>query len=146
VHFRLVPDRKVRVRAVASNNPKQFEDVKTYYALFQRTFDLESKKWTATKVRPINSEQNDVLESAYQDDLAKHMMVAANRTQVPEDFTGSVFSSEAEKADALYRMMNDVYRGLGCVIPANGFAKVKQEQIAWLKTRDPADSVDESRT
>jgi hypothetical protein len=91
VHFRLSPDRKVRARAVASNNPKQFEDVKTYYTLFQGTFDLESKKWAATDVRLINSEQNDVLESAYQDDFAKHMIVAANPTQVPEDFTGSVF-------------------------------------------------------
>jgi hypothetical protein len=54
-------------------------------------------------VRSINSERNDVLESAYQDDFAKHMIVAANPTQVPEDFTGSVFLSEAGKADALDR-------------------------------------------
>jgi hypothetical protein len=143
VHFRLNPDRKVRVRAVASNNPKQFEEVKTYYALFQGTFDLESKKWAATDVRPINSEQNGVLESAYQDDVAKHMIVAANPTQVPEDFTGSVFSSEAEKADALDQMMNEVYQAVRCVLPLSRFAKVKQEQIAWLKTRDAAHSVEE---
>jgi hypothetical protein len=57
VHFRLSSDRKVRVRAVASNNPKQFEGVKTYYALFQGIFDLESKRWAATDMRSINSEQ-----------------------------------------------------------------------------------------
>jgi hypothetical protein len=34
-YFRLSPDRKVRVRALAANNPKQFEEVKTYYALFK---------------------------------------------------------------------------------------------------------------
>jgi hypothetical protein len=43
-YFRLSLDRKVRVRALSSNNPKQFEDVKRYYALFQGTFDVESKK------------------------------------------------------------------------------------------------------
>jgi uncharacterized protein YecT (DUF1311 family) len=143
VHFRLSLDRKARVRAVASNNPKQFEDIKTYYALFQGTFDLESKKWTATDVRSINSEQNDTLESAYQDDFAKHLIVAENPTQVSEDFTGSVFSSEAEKADALDRMMNEVYQAVRCVLPLSRFAKVKQDQIAWLKTRDDAHSVEE---
>ena len=34
-YFRLSPDRKVRVRALAANNPKQFDEVKTYYALFK---------------------------------------------------------------------------------------------------------------
>jgi hypothetical protein len=34
-YFRLSPDRKVRVRALTSNNPKQFEDVKSYYANVQ---------------------------------------------------------------------------------------------------------------
>jgi hypothetical protein len=77
---------------------------------------------------------------AYQDDFARHMIVAANPTQVPEDFTGSVFSSEAEKADALDKMMNNVYQAVRCILPPSRFAKVKQEQIAWLKTRDAAHS------
>src|SRR5262249_28563509 len=41
--FRFGADRKVRVRALSQNNPKQFEDVKTYYALFQGTFDVATK-------------------------------------------------------------------------------------------------------
>jgi uncharacterized protein YecT (DUF1311 family) len=142
-YFRLSPDRKIRIRALASNNPKQFEDVKTYYALFQGTFDVEFKKWTATDARSINSEQSDTLESAYQDNFAKHMIVAADPAQAPENFTGSVFSSEEEKVDALDKMMNDVYQAVRYVLPANRFAKVKQKQIAWLKTRDVAHSVEE---
>jgi hypothetical protein len=43
-YFRFGTDRKVRVRALSQNNPKQFEDVKTYYALFQGTFDVAAKK------------------------------------------------------------------------------------------------------
>jgi uncharacterized protein YecT (DUF1311 family) len=142
-HFRLGTDRKVRVRALSQNNPKQFEDVKTYYALFQGTCDIESKKWTATDTRSINSEQSDALESAYQDNFAKHMIVAADPAQAPENFTGSVFSSDEEKADALDKLMNDVYQAVRYVLQANRFTKVKQEQIEWLKTRDTAQSVEE---
>ena len=42
-HFRFGTDRRVRVRALAQNNPKQFEDVKTYYALFRGTFHVAAK-------------------------------------------------------------------------------------------------------
>ena len=142
-YFRLGTDRKVRVRAVSQNNPKQFEEVKTYYALFQGTYDLAAKKWTTTDARSINSEESDALGSAYQDNSATHMIVAADPAQTPENFTGSVFSSEEEKADALDKIMNDVYQAVRYVLPANRFAKVKQEQVAWLKTRDAAHSAEE---
>ncbi len=141
--FRLGTDRKVRVRALSENNPKQFDNVKTYYALFQGTYDLAAKKWTVTDARSINAEQSDALQSAYQDNFAKHMIVAADPAQAPENFTGSVFSSEEEKADALDKTMNDVYQAVRYVLLANRFAKVKQEQIEWLKTRDAAHSVEE---
>lgn len=141
-YFQLSSNRKLRVRALTSNNPKQFEDVKTYYALFQGTFDVESKKWVRTDTRSIDPEQADSLESAYQDNFAKHMIVAAHSEEVPKDFIGRVFSSEKEKADALDRMMNDVYHAVGFVLPPDRFTRVKQEQIAWLKTRDAAESVE----
>jgi uncharacterized protein YecT (DUF1311 family) len=142
-YFRLSRDRQVRVRALASNNPKQFEDVKTYYALFQGTFDLTSKKWTTTDTHSINSEQNDAFESAYQDNFAEHVIVAADPAQAPANFAGSVFSSEEEKADYLDKMMNDVYQAVRYLLPANRFAGVKREQMAWLKTREAAHSVEE---
>ena len=62
---------------------------------------------------------------------------------MPENSTGSVFSSEEEKADALDKIMNDVYASVRSVVPPGRFAKVKQEQIAWLKTRDAAQSIEE---
>ena len=141
--FRLGTDRKLRVRALSENNPKQFDNVKTYYALFQGTYDLAAKKWTVIDARSINVEQSDALQSAYQDNFAKHMIVAADPAQAPENFTGSVFSSEQEKADALDKTMNDVYQAVRYVLSANRFAKVKQEQIEWLETRDAAHSVEE---
>jgi len=39
--------------------------------------------------------------------------------------------------------VNDVYQAVRYVLSANRFAKVKQEQIEWLKTRDAAHSVEE---
>src|ERR1700751_4715440 len=65
--FRFGADPKVRERALTQNNPKQFEDVKTYYALFQGTFDVAAKKWTVTEARSITAEQYDALETAFSD-------------------------------------------------------------------------------
>jgi uncharacterized protein YecT (DUF1311 family) len=142
-YFRLNSDEKVRVRALACNNPKQFEDVKTFCALFQGTFDLQSKKWIVTDTRPIPPDKDTAFENAYDDKFAKRMIVAANSANVPEDFTGSVFSSDQEKLDALDKMMNDVYQAVRSVFTSDRFMKVKQEQIAWLKTREAAQSVEE---
>jgi uncharacterized protein YecT (DUF1311 family) len=91
------------------------------------------------------TEEFDALQAAYQDDSPKQMIVAANPADVPENFTGSVFSFEQEKLDALDKMMNDVYQAVRSVV-ADHFTRVKQEQIAWLKTRDAAQSVEESRS
>jgi uncharacterized protein YecT (DUF1311 family) len=71
------------------------------------------------------------------------IVVAADPAKAPESFTGSAFSSEEKKADALDKMMNDIYRAVRSVLPADRFARVKQEQVVWLKARDAAHSVEE---
>jgi uncharacterized protein YecT (DUF1311 family) len=142
-HFRLGNDRKVKVRATSQNNPKQFDNVKTYYALFQGTYDLAAKKWTVTDARSITSGQSDLLDSAYNDSFAKQIIVAADDKQVPESFSGEVFSSEDDKFDALDKRLNEVYQAVRSLLPPNRFAKVKQEQVVWVKTRDAAKSVEE---
>jgi uncharacterized protein YecT (DUF1311 family) len=142
-YFRFGRDHKLKVRALSYTNPKQFSDQPSYYAMFQGTFDLKSGNWSESSARKINSEQNDALQTAYDDNFAKHMIVAADPAQAPEDFSGSVFSSEQEKSDALDKMMNDVYQAVRSILPPDRFAKVKQEQVAWLKTRDAANSVEE---
>ncbi len=142
-YFRFGPDHKLGVRALSSTNPKQFSDQPSNYAMFQGTFDLKSGNWSQSSARKISSEQIDALQTSYDDNFAKHMIVVTNPAQAPEDFTGSVFSSEEEKADALDKMMNDVYQAVRSVLPPDRFAKVKQEQVAWLRTRDAAHSVEE---
>ena len=128
-HFRFGTDRKVRVRALSQNNPKQFEDVKTYYALFQGTFDVAAKKWTVTDTRSISAEQDDALETAYSD--------------LEQDLEHTTFQNEEDKAESLDKEMNKVYGAAQFILPAARFTAVKKEQIEWLKKRNAAPSTEE---
>ncbi|HXY60866.1 MAG TPA: lysozyme inhibitor LprI family protein [Chthoniobacterales bacterium] len=125
VNFRLGDDRKIKVRATSQNNPKQFDDVKTYYALFQGTYDLAAKKWTVTDVRSITSEQDDALTAGYQ----------------PPDFKNITYATDEDRARSLDEQMNSVYKAAKFVLPPARFAKVKQEQTEWLKRRDATPAV-----
>ena len=124
-HFRLGSDRKVRVRALSQNNPKQFDNVKTYYALFQGTYDLDAKKWTVTDTRSITSDQNDMLDTGYN----------------KPNFENVTYSTEDDRAKSLDEQMNNVYQAAKFILPLARFAKVKQEQTEWLKKRDASSSV-----
>src|SRR6266513_2113280 len=126
-YFRLGTDRKVRVRATSQNNPKQFEDVKTYYALFQGTYDLAAKKWTLIDAHSITAEQSAALDWGYQ----------------KPDFENTTFANEDERAKSLDEQMNQVYQAAKFILPPVRFAKVKQEQTEWLKKRDAAGSIGE---
>jgi uncharacterized protein YecT (DUF1311 family) len=126
-YFRLGTDRKVRVRALSENNPKQFDNVKTYYALFQGTFDLVIRKWTVTDARSITAEQSTVLVWGYQ----------------KPDFENTTFANEDDRAKSLDEQMNQVYQAAKFILPPVRFAKVKQEQTEWLKKRDAAGSIGE---
>ena len=140
-YFRFGADQKLKVRALSYTNPKGLPDQPSNYAMFQGRFDLKTGKWTQASAK--NTQEFDALETAYNDDFAKHMIVTANSADVPEDFTGSMFTSEQEKLDALDKMMNDVYQAVRAVTSRDRFVKVKQEQVAWLKTLDAAQSVEE---
>ena len=70
-------------------------------------------------------------------------MVVPEGQPVPDDFTGSVYRSEDEKFEAVDAELNAVYQAVRTLLPANRFAKIKQEQIAWVKNRDTAKSVEE---
>ena len=129
-YFRFGTDRKVRVRALSQNNPKQFEDVKTYYALFQGTFDVAAKKWTVTDARSISAEQDHALETAYSD--------------LEQDLEHTTFQNEEDKAESLDEKMNKVYRAAQFfILPPARFATVRREQIEWLKKRNAAPSTGE---
>ena len=142
-NFRFTSDGKLKIRALSYTNPKEFAEVPTYHGVFQGTFDLKSGKWVSSDARKIKEDDWDNLQTAYNDDFAKHMIIAADDSQVPEDFTGSVFRSQEEKLEELDKTLNEVYQAVRSTIPPSRFAKVKQEQVAWLKTRDSAKSAEE---
>ncbi len=128
-YFRFRTDRKVRVRALSQNNPKQFDAVKTYYALFQGTFDIGAKEFTLTDARSISAEQEDALETAYND--------------LEQDLEHTTFQNEEEKAASLDQTMNKVYRAAQFILSPARFVGVKKEQIEWLKKRNTAHSTSE---
>jgi uncharacterized protein YecT (DUF1311 family) len=125
LYFRLGTDRKIRARATSQNNPKQFEDVKTYYALFQGTYDVVAKRWTVMDARSITADQSSALETGYQKPAF-------------EDVT---YSNEQSRAESLDEQMNSVYKAAKFILPPARFAKVKQEQTEWLKKRDATSSI-----
>jgi hypothetical protein len=145
-YCRLEPDRKVRVFAEGRNNPKSLEEAKTYYALFQGTFDLVSRKWTTANARPISVKQDEMMDRAREDCSMETFIVS------PEAFKDltpdaeepllsdgkNLFRSEETRAKYFDDRLNDVYQTAQLLLPPARFAKVKQEQIEWLKKRDAA--------
>jgi len=126
--FRLGDDRKLRVRATATTDPKQRTENGGYYALFQGTFDVRTKKWLATDARPLKRDQFDASSTAFTD-LDTQLEHTSFETQ--------------DKTQWLDERMNEVYNVVRVVLPPNRFAKIKQEQMEWLKKRDAVGSVEE---
>jgi uncharacterized protein YecT (DUF1311 family) len=142
--FYIEPGPKIRVYAEASNNPKQLEDTKTYYALFQGTFDPISKKWTASSARAITAKEDELLQSASEASCCFETYAVSpdpfkEYPDAEEPFAyeeKSFFRSDESKFKYLDERMNDVYKAVHFLLSPAQFQKVKQEQIAWLKKRD----------
>jgi hypothetical protein len=65
---------------------------------FQGILDLKSDKWRDSSAHKTN--EFDALQTAYQDNLAQYMIVAADSARTHGNFADSVFSSEEQKASA----------------------------------------------
>ncbi len=125
-HFRAGAGREILVRATAYTNPKAFDDQPTYCALFLGTFDLVTGKWTRSDARKIVSGQNDALETAFMNGLDE----------------GITFNEEKDRLSWFDDRLNEVYSAVRIVLPAERFAAVKKEQVAWLKQLEMQDSVE----
>jgi uncharacterized protein YecT (DUF1311 family) len=122
-YFRLSADRKLKVRGLGTTNPRQLDTVKSLFALFQGTYDLNGKRWKVTDSSMINMEESEALESAYG----------------PASQGDMTFPTLAAKAKYLDDQLNAVYKAVRFILPAR-FAEIKQDQLAWLKERDGAGS------
>jgi hypothetical protein len=139
--FRFARGDKLLVRALYYTGNPKLMDEKTKQARFGGTFDLKSKKWTASEAH--KTKDWDALNNAYSESLAIFVAPNGDQSRVPEDFTGTIVSSDEEKVEQLDQEMNDDYKGVRAVLTPGRFAKVHQEQVAWLKKRDAAGSAAE---
>jgi hypothetical protein len=139
--FRFAPNNKLLVRALYyTGNPKLIDE-NSKQARFAGTLDLISKKWSASETHKTN--HWDALSAIYNEPSAVFVAPDGDESKVPESFTGMIVPSEEKKAEALDEDMNEVYKRLRVVLPKARFAKVHEEQVAWLKKRDLAESVEE---
>jgi hypothetical protein len=136
VWFRFAPDGRIRARALTYTGNPKLMDKETKQARFTGTYDRAAKKWSASESR--RTKDWDAFADAYSAREGADIFVAPNgdQSKVPPDFTGSSVNSEEEKEKALDQEMNAVYGAVKLLSPPAKFAKVKQEQIAWLKKRD----------
>ena len=118
-----------------TGNPKM-EDDKTRYARFAGTYDRAARKWIASEAK--RTKDYDVLSGAYSVRSGENIFVAPNGDQgkVPPEFIGLIVKTEEEKEQHLDEEMNKVYKAVRVMLQPALFAKVKQDQIAWLKKRD----------
>jgi hypothetical protein len=123
--FQFPPGRKIIVRATAQTNPKSLEGVPTWCSQFQGTYDAAAAKWTRSAARKISKDDMELLDSALSSELE------------PE---GTTFATEDERLKHYDDVLNDVYRGVRILLPADRFAAVKKEQIEWLKQLDAGGS------
>jgi hypothetical protein len=124
---RFAKNERIRFRAISNSNPKSLDEVPTYCALFQGTYDPSTARWTVADARPITWEMFDPLSIAYENS-------GDEATQYP---------SEQAKAEAYDRQLNDVYSAVRFILPKTEFEKAKAAQRAWLKERDAAPSLEE---
>jgi hypothetical protein len=126
-YVRFGQDGKIRIRCVTTTNPKSLDNVPTFYALFQGTYDPGAGRWTVSDARSINGDMFDALSDAYGE--------TGDRTMQ--------FENEEQRGKEYDRELNSVYFAVRSILPKPEFEKVKAAQTAWLKDLDTAPSLEE---
>ena len=138
-HFRFDGDGNIRVIATGMDNPKQFENVETHYALFRGTYDPRVHKWLSAAARRVDMELHDNYDAALQDEPEKTIFVG---NKPPADFSGQLVQSDNEKAQLLDDELNHVYQTLSSTLSAAQFAQVKDDEKSWLQQLNAASSAE----
>jgi hypothetical protein len=127
-YFRLGDDHKLRVRVASTTDPKQLNEQGAYYALFQGIFDVRAKKWLAVDARPLKKDAYEAAGIAF-GDLDVELEHTSFETQ--------------DKTEWLNERMNEVYTVIRTILPPSRFAKIKEQQMEWLKKLEAASSAEE---
>ena len=143
MRYRLGPGRTLRVRASATTNPKQREYIPTFCAEFAGTFDLKAKRWLSSSARPVSAKDEEAMGTAYTEYHPEGFLIVPEGKEMPEGYRGETYRTDADQAERLDAILNDVYRIVRLTLPPARFAAVKAEQVAWLKRRDALPSAPE---
>ena len=120
-YIRLHNDRAIEIYAVATGDYKEMNE-KAAHAFAAGAYDAHRKEWKTIRGRRITFDDYVTIESAF-DTLPS-----------PES---------TDWAAALENTLNRVYHAARVILPPDRFAQIRREQIAWLKTREGASSLEE---
>ena len=123
-------DHTLLVRAFGTTNPKGMEGGKTYESFLSGSYDLATNKWAKLNVRPLDPKVNIGASLEWPDE--ELVRVIPRNAPWPADFNGEVVRSEEERAKVLDRLLNETYAAVRFVEPPARFARIKEEQKAWL--------------
>jgi hypothetical protein len=123
-------DRTLLVRAFGTTNPKGMEGGKTYESFLSGSYDVATNKWAKLNVRPLDPKVNIGASLEWPDE--ELVRVIPRNAPWPADFNGEVVRSEEERAKVLDRLLNETYAAVRFFEPPARFARIKEEQKAWL--------------
>jgi hypothetical protein len=127
------PDRTLLVRALATTNPKGVPGDETHDAFLSGSYDLATNKWTKLNTRPLDPKLN--MMAACDSTEGELVRLTPDRNAPwPSDFYGEFAANEAERAKVLDRLLNETYAAVRIFVPPARFAKIKEDQKAWLAT------------
>ena len=132
LHVRPRQDRTLLVRAFATTNPKGMPGDKTYDAFLFGSYDLATDKWKKLDARPVDPKQLNMISSSFRSVDGELVRLIPRNAPWPANFNGEVATSEQERAKVLDRLLNETYAAVRFATPPARFAKIKEEQKAWL--------------
>jgi hypothetical protein len=127
------PDGTLLVRAFATTNPKGVPGDETHDAFLSGSYDVATNKWTKLSTRPIDPKlQMMSALSSTEGELVR--LTSPGDPVGASDFDGEYAANEGERAKVLDRLLNETYAAVRFMVPPARFAKIKEEQKAWLAT------------
>ena len=125
------PDGTLLVRADGTSNRHGTPGEETRDAFLAGTYDLATNKWTKLNTRPIDPKLQ--MMSALDSDEGElvRLRPPPNASE-PTDYSGEYAANEQERATMLDRMLNETYAAVRFAVPPARFAKIKEEEKAWL--------------
>jgi hypothetical protein len=123
-------DHTLLVRAFGTTNPKGMEGGKTYESFLSGSYDVATNKWAKLNVRPLDPKVNIGASLEWPD--KELVRVIPRNAPWPAGFNGEVVRNEEERAKVLDRLLNETYAAVRFVEPPARFARIKEEQKAWL--------------